>query len=101
MTRLTLGRTVHYRGKQGFQTLRAAVVTATNATLDRRGVEAGQVPDLASETHVHLNVHTPGSSVLFSEFNIPYAGDGVRDPEPGQWCWPELVDQTDTETASE
>lgn len=91
----TLGRIVHYRGKEGLKTLRAAIVTATKSTLDPRGVEAGQVPDLASGSHVHLAVLTPASSIVFSEFNVPFAGDGVTDPEPGQWAWPAI------ETASE
>jgi hypothetical protein len=93
----TLGRTVLYRGKEGLNALRAAVVTATKSTLDPRGVETGQVPDLSSETHVHLNVHTAGSSILFNEFDVPYAGDGVTDPEPGQWSWPAPADEIESE----
>ncbi len=77
-----LGAIVHYRGKQCLFALRAAIVTATVETLDRRGVEAGAVADLESHRHVHLWVYTPSDQGGFPEFNVPY-GD-----QPGQWHWP-------------
>ena len=78
----TLGRILHYVGKQGLRTTRAAIVTATADTLDPRGVVAGQVPALESADHVHLWVYTPSAAGGFQEFNVP-AGDG-----PGTWHWP-------------
>jgi len=78
----TTCRIVRYRGKQGYQAVRAAVVTADVDTLDPRGVDAGEVPGLDSPMHVHLWVFTPGGSAGFAEHNVSY-GDG-----PGQWSWP-------------
>lgn len=81
----SLGRIVHYRGKQGHHATRAAIVTATEDTLDLRGVEAGHVPPLDDILHVHLWVFTPGESGGFPEYNVQ-PGD-----EPGQWTWPPRV----------
>lgn len=81
----SLGRIVHYRGKQGFNALRAAVVTADARSLDPRGVEAGVIPALTDEQHVHLWVFTPGEAGGFTEYNVG-PGDG-----PGEWHWPPRV----------
>lgn len=81
----TLGRIVHYRGKEGLQAMRAAIVTCDLASLDPRGVESGNVPALDSDQHVHLWVFTPSTLGGFAEFNVPM-GD-----EPGSWCWPPRV----------
>jgi len=78
----TLGRILHYRGKQGFNAMRAAIVTATVDSLDPRGVEGGHVPALDSPLHVHLWVYTPSDAGGFAEYNVP-PGDG-----PGRWSWP-------------
>lgn len=96
----TLGRIVHYRGKLGLQAPRAAFVTATQDSLDPRGVESGEVPALDSPEHVHLWVFTPSHAAGyggFPEFNVPR---GRVDPgqqatagtiPPGTWCWPPRV----------
>lgn len=90
-----LGDDVHYRGNQGYYAMRAAKVTATVASLDPRGVEAGTVPALSSDEHVHLWVFTPGASGGFSEFNVaPGARDGDGNIPPGSWCWPARVEGT-------
>jgi len=78
----TTGRILRYRGKQGFNAIRAAIVTADVETLDPRGVEAGAIPSLDSDEHVHLWVFTPGAAGGFHEYNVG-PGDG-----PGQWLWP-------------
>lgn len=102
----TLGRIVHYRGKQGLLAPRAAIVTATVDSLDQRGVEAGEVPALDSSDHVHLWVFTPSPAGGFAEFNVPHGKpDSRREPTtpagrpttaaatipPGTWCWPPRV----------
>lgn len=93
----TLGRIVHYRGKQGRLAMRAAIVTATVGSLDPSGVEAGDVPALDDDQHVHLWVFTPGQSGGFPEFNVPHGreADGTEpeygDIPPGSWCWPPRV----------
>jgi hypothetical protein len=93
----TLGRIIHYRGRQGLHTMRAAIVTATVDTLDPRGVEAGQVPALTDESHVHLWVFTPAASGInagtggFPEFNVPQGLPGDGEIPPGSWCWPPRV----------
>lgn len=78
----TTGRILRYRGKIGHQAMRAAIVTCDVNTLDPRGVEAGMVPALDSDEHVHLWVFTPSDAGGFAEFNVAQ-GDG-----PGQWSWP-------------
>lgn len=99
----TLGHIVHYRGKYGLQTMRAAIVTATLATLDPVGVERGDVPALDSVEHVHLWVWTPaqtGPNVApggFGEFNVPFAGDTAGDIEPGTWRWPVIYQRVESE----
>lgn len=84
-----LATVVLYRGKQGLQTMRAAVVTADATSLDPRGVEAGLVQPLDSPTHVHLWVYTPAAvpGGGFPEFNIPL-GEPDADGQipPGTWC---------------
>ena len=91
----TLGRIVHYRGKQGLLAMRAAIVTATVDSLDPRGVESGDVPALDSPTHLHLWVFTPGDRGGFPEYNVPAGGQAEPgiDPTipPGSWCWPPRV----------
>jgi hypothetical protein len=91
----TLGRIVHYRGKQGVLAMRAAIVTATVDTLDPGNVEAGHVPGLDSPEHVHLHVFTPGPSGGFVEYNVPLGEPGEHQPgqeiPPGSWCWPPRV----------
>ncbi|MFB4312951.1 hypothetical protein [Actinomadura sp. 21ATH] len=91
----TLGRIVHYRGKEGLHALRAAIVTADVRTLDPRGVEAGTVPPLDSEYHVHLWVFTPGEAGGFPEFNVPsgepHEHQSGQELPPGTWGWPPRV----------
>lgn len=90
----SLGRIVHYRGKQGYNATRCAIVTATRGTLDPRGVEEGQIPALDSDEHVHLLVFTPGEAGSFTEYNVPRGenADGSTPTgqtiPPGTWCWP-------------
>lgn len=84
-----LGDLVVYRGKQGVLAPRSAVVTATVASLDPGNVEAGAVPALTDEQHLHLWVFTPGVSGGFAEFDVPCGGEGpVGEIPPGSWCWP-------------
>jgi hypothetical protein len=91
----SLGRIVHYRSKQGRQAIRAAIVTADVNSLDPSGVEAGDVPALTDDTHVHLWVFTPGTSGGFPEFDVPRGVASTKGAEPhvgeippGSWCWP-------------
>lgn len=89
-----LGQIVWYRGKQGRQALRAAVVTATTSTLDPDGVESGDVPALSSDHHAHLWVFTPAKqgpsaeSGGFPEFDVPPCDSHSLDElEPGAWTF--------------
>jgi hypothetical protein len=82
----TIGRIVQYRGKQGYQALRAAIVNATVDTLDPRGIEAGDVPALDSDEHVHLWVFSPGERGGFPEYNVRRDEPGMC--RPGTWQWP-------------
>lgn len=56
---IKLGQPVIYRSKTGDYSL-SAIVTATTASINLKGVEAGYVPPLTDEDHVHLVVFTPG-----------------------------------------
>lgn len=69
--RPSIGRIVIYRSRTGGYDV-PAIVTATTATLNRTGVEAGYVPDLTSPDHVHLTVLTPG---------IPGLGNVHEEPQ--------------------
>lgn len=94
-----LGRILHYRGKLGLQTMRAAIVTATVETLDPAGVEAGEVDPITDPTHVHLWVYSPSKNNPqggFQEFDVPCGGDGVDIP-PGTWRWPVIQVRVETE----
>lgn len=107
----TIGRIVIYHSRTDDYDV-PAIVTATTETLNRKGVEAGRipdltVPDLADEHYVHLTVFTGGvpgqrSSAedfevesrfgrsenvagCYQEWDIPYDENGG----PGTWRWPE------------
>jgi hypothetical protein len=95
----TLGRILHYRGKLGLQTMRAAIVTATIDTIDPAGVEAGEVEPITDPTRVHLWVYSPSANNPaggFGEFNVAYGGDGLEIP-PGTWRWPVIQARVETE----
>lgn len=55
----SVGRVVLYRSRTGSYTV-PAIITATRDSLNPAGVEAGHVPALTGEDHVHLTVLTPG-----------------------------------------
>lgn len=111
MVGLTIGRIVTYRSKTGSYDL-PAIVTATTATLDPKGVELGHVPPLSSDEHVHLTVFTcgkRGTAREGNEVNGEAAGGSYQEwdvvhgligetatgeaiePPPGSWRWPERV----------
>lgn len=90
MQKPSLGQIVHYRGNQGLFAPRCAIVTGTQDSIDPRGIEAGEVPALDSDQHVHLWVFTPGAKGGFAEFNVPPALEGAE-PAPGTWYWPPRV----------
>lgn len=78
----TTGRILRYRGREGHQAVRAAIVIADVETLEPAGVEAGHIPALDSDEHVHLWVFTPSAAGGFLEYNVAPGDD------PGQWSWP-------------
>lgn len=57
---ITIGRVVLYRSRTGNYSV-PAIVTATVDTLYQPNVDAGFIPGLSSDTHVHLHVMTPGT----------------------------------------
>jgi hypothetical protein len=104
--RITLGRIVLYRSRTGDYDV-PAIVTATTASLNPKGVELGHIPALSSDEHVHLTVFTGGKPGLrreaedfevesphsenlagcYQEWDIPPAV--IREyPDPGTWRWP-------------
>jgi hypothetical protein len=108
----TIGRIVVYRSRSARYVM-PAVVSATRETLWRPGVEAGALPDLDSDRHVHLTVFTPGrqghttgeqslapvaheggpspfprsenQGGTYTEWNVPHDESGET---PGSWSWP-------------
>lgn len=55
----TIGRIVIYRSRTGDYDV-PAIINATAETLNRKGVEAGYIPDLSAHGNVHLTVFSPG-----------------------------------------
>ena len=112
-TQPTLGRIVWYRSRTGSYDV-PAIVTATTDSLNPKGVEAGHIPPLTSDWHVHLTVFSAGRPGLrhdaedfkvvsefpvsenvagcYQEWDIPF--DETRDAEvpPGTWRWPTRID---------
>lgn len=102
----TIGRIVIYRSRTGDYSV-PAIVTATQETLNLKGVELGHVPGLYSASHVHLTVFTPGKPGMrrgaddfkiesqhersenvagcYQEWDIPFDPNGQM---PGSWSWP-------------
>jgi len=80
----TIGRIVHYRSKTGNYTL-PAIINCTVDTIHQPGVDAGDVPALSDERHVHLTVFTPGPASVYQEWNVPLDEVGQA---PGAWWWP-------------
>ena len=88
----TLGRIVHYRGREGLHAMRAAIVTADINSLDQRGVGAGKIQALTDDTHVHLWVFTPSMAGGFAEFNVAEGEPGEDGLiPPGTWTWPPRI----------
>jgi hypothetical protein len=111
----TIGRVVWYRSKTGRYTLPADVAVTVD-TIYPPAVEAGFMPPLDDENHVHLIVKTagiPGTRLpdtdpsikaqnmggTYVEHNIPFwdpevdggaVGDGWADDQQpaGTWTWP-------------
>lgn len=87
----TLGRIVHYRGKQGVQAMRAAIVVVDWDSW----VRGGDIPDLDDEGHVHLWVFSPNDQGGFMEYNVKQANPDVLHADgkinPGTWTWPARV----------
>jgi hypothetical protein len=105
----TIGRIVIYRSRTGDYDVPAMIV-GTVDTLNPKNVEAGYLPGLSSDEHVHLVVFTPGPpgkraaaadfktesehgrsenvSGTYQEWDIPRT---VVHPGPGTWRWPERV----------
>lgn len=98
----TIGDIVIYRSRTGdYET--PAIVNCTTASIYQPGVDAGHVPPLSSNKHVHLTVFTPGKPGMRREagFETPHpvsenvAGcyqewDIPFDPHhktPGSWRW--------------
>lgn len=112
----TIGRIVIYRSRTGDYDV-PAIITATTATRNLKGVRLGHIPPLSSVKHVHLTCFTVGKpgvrrgaedfkvesehgrsenvSGCYQEWDIPPAPlNAITDePErtPGTWRWPERV----------
>lgn len=92
MMKPTLGRTVWYRGNQGYFAMRAAIVSCTVNELIRDAVAMGLVSKLDSDMHIHLFVTTPSVAGFFTAFNVPFGEPGEDGMiPPGTWCWPTII----------
>lgn len=92
MIKPTLGRTVWYRGNQGYYAMRAATVSCTVNELIQDSVDLGRIQPLESDMHVHLHVFTPSPAGFFPEFNVPFGQPGEDGLiPPGTWCWPKII----------
>ena len=108
----TIGRIVIYRSRTGDYDV-PAIVAATQDSLYQPNVEAGHIPALSSETHVHLVVFSPGpagkradatdfkvesehgrsenAGGTYTEWDIPQTAPQGSEHAPGTWRWPERV----------
>lgn len=94
-----IGRIVHYRGKLGAMAIQPATIVTTTDTLEPGPVEAGDIPDLDTDMHVHLRVMTASEPGGYTEYNVPHVSD-VAEPDlhpnwpegpgAGTWAWPDL-----------
>lgn len=102
----TIGRIVVYRSRTGKYSI-PAIINCTVDTINPDGVEAGHLPGLSSEDHVHLTVFTPGVPGMrggAGDFLVesPHGrGENVAGcyqewdiapgTGPGEWSWPQLL----------
>jgi hypothetical protein len=110
----SIGRIVIYRSRTGNYDV-PAIINCTTDTIYPPGVEAGYVPALSSDQHVHLTVCSPGKpgmrkdaddfkvesehgrsenvSGTYQEWDIALHDPTVEaeGPQPGTWRWPERV----------
>lgn len=102
----TIGRIVIYRSRTGDYDV-PAIVSATMDSLYQPNVDAGHVPAVSGDRHVHLTVFSPGPGGrradapdfkvesphgraenlggTYTEWDIPEATGEI---EPGTWRWP-------------
>jgi hypothetical protein len=95
----TIGLIVHYRGKVGAMAIQPAMIVTTTDTLEPGPVEAGDIPDLDTDMHVHLRVLTASEAGGYTEYNVPHVSD-VAEPDlhprwpegpgAGTWAWRDL-----------
>jgi hypothetical protein len=111
MIKPTICRIVVYRSRTGDYSV-PAMVNCTTETLSPKGVEAGHVPALSSDEHVHLTVFTPGKPGMrrgadnfvapsehpisenvagcYQEWDIPFDSNTPdQEQEAGTWRWPD------------
>lgn len=91
-----LAEVVTYRSRTGGYDL-AAIVTGTRDSVTDAGVASGDVRQLSSPSHVHLQVFTPGKARHYQEFDVPQDDPGATsdvalleagvaaEPQPGHW----------------
>lgn len=86
----TIGRLVIYRSRTGNYAM-PAIVTMTTDSAWQPGIDAGDVPPLTSDRHVHLHVLTPGAQAAYQEHDVPFdAGPSAGAEQlPGSWAWPQ------------
>lgn len=70
----SIGRVVVFRSRTGTYSM-PALISATVDTLHRPNVDAGHIPELTSDRHVHLTAFTAG---------IPGERSASSDPELGK-----------------
>lgn len=78
-----LGQTVWFRSRTGRWTA-PATITATSDSLYQPNVDAGHLPPLSSDEHVHLTVLTPGIQGHVSATTAETHPDLVADDRPNK-----------------
>lgn len=112
----TIGRIVIYRSRTGDYDV-PAIIACTQDSLHMPNVEAGHIPSLSSEDHVHLVVFSPGpigrragatdfkaeseygraenEGGTYPEWDIGLncanCEEAGEQPTPGSWRWPKLA----------
>jgi hypothetical protein len=87
-----LGDIVHYREPDHPTVVRAAIVIATQDTIDPAGSPVPTDPPLSDPENVHLRVLTPTDKGDYTVHDVRHQDRHIA-PAPGCWGFPERTER--------